>query len=83
MANPAHRPRLELTGRRFGRLVVLARAVAGSRSYWTCRCDCGVETTVRGSDLTRWEPDRALSCGCARRERMARLGRERRYWLYV
>ena len=46
----------DLTGRRFGRLVVTA--LAPSRQYrgatairWECRCDCGVVVTVHAADL--------------------------------
>lgn len=55
-----------LTGRTFGRLVVLGQApsipsVRGAR--WHVRCGCGVETVMNASNLTRG----ARSCGCTRR----------------
>jgi len=57
----------DLTGKRFGRLVV--RAAAGSRRrsrIWLCACDCSqlkeFSTTTLVSHGTR-------SCGCLRRER--------------
>lgn len=53
-------PRKDLTGERFGRLVV--RAWAGS-SHWICRCDCGSETRVLTANLTR---NNTRSCGCIR-----------------
>ena len=37
--------RIELSGRRLGRLVVTA--YAGGR-YWSCICDCGARVVVRG-----------------------------------
>ena len=54
---------LDMTGQRFGRLVVLERAENGHRGkvYWQCRCDCGKETSVRGDHL-RYGFVR--SCGC-------------------
>lgn len=60
-------PRVDLTGHRFGRYVVLAFAGRGSRSKprWLCRCDCGVEKIVGGSNLGR----KTRSCGCLYRER--------------
>ncbi|HET9320026.1 MAG TPA: hypothetical protein VFO27_09625, partial [Bryobacteraceae bacterium] len=65
--------RKELTGRRFGRLLVLrfsrfGTATLGSknrRTYWLCQCDCGKEKEVRGDALTE---KRTFSCGCFGRE---------------
>lgn len=58
----------DLSGRRFGRLVVSARA--GSTDYgrsplWRCVCDCGHEVFARGQALCR---GRTSSCGCLRTE---------------
>jgi len=54
----------DLTGQRFGKLIVLERATSNSKSgnaRWTCRCDCGGIVTVIGSHLR----DRhTSSCGC-------------------
>lgn len=37
-------PPLDLTGKRFGALLVVRRERAGPRGgYWRCRCDCGAE----------------------------------------
>jgi hypothetical protein len=63
------RPRLDLLGRRFGRLTVLARAptdIIGRKftSFWRCKCICGNERVVRQSFLRSGEVDH---CGCARR----------------
>ena len=57
------RPRLELTGQRFGRLVVTApQGVDRARkSLWRCRCDCGEETIAVGVELLRGG---VRSCGC-------------------
>lgn len=54
---------IDLTGRRFGRLVVIERTneKAGRNYKWLCLCDCGTYKTIRGSGLTHGE---ALSCGC-------------------
>ncbi len=58
------RKKLNLTGQRFGKLIVLAPAEnIGSRTAWRCRCDCGQEaivTTMRLRDGHR------TSCGCDR-----------------
>jgi hypothetical protein len=57
-------PRLiDLTGRRFGRLVVLQRggtARNGHASWW-CRCDCGEQRVMVGGDL---RSGATTSCGC-------------------
>lgn len=43
---------IDLTGRRFGRYVVLRRAIGDySHPMWLCRCDCGAEKVVRGDHL--------------------------------
>ena len=46
------RKKLELTGQRYGRLVVLRQAEnIGKRTAWLCRCDCGNEVVVRTNRL--------------------------------
>lgn len=66
--------KIDLTGRRFGKLTVLYRAPAHlsyrspggtTISRWVCRCDCGKETLVMGNNLTS---GRTISCGCAVRD---------------
>ena len=59
-------PRYDLTGKRFGRLVVLGPApkTAESARQWRCRCDCGNESTPSTSSLTGG----TQSCGCLARE---------------
>jgi hypothetical protein len=65
---------IDITGRRFGRLVVLGigerhRLPSGAlRILWRCRCDCGDETLSLGSNL---KGGSARSCGCAQRESVA------------
>jgi len=62
------RPR-DLTGERFGKLVVLSEAdrIISNRGNnirtFNCLCDCGNITVVRYSDLTQGH---TRSCGCAR-----------------
>ena len=53
----------DLTGRRFGRLVVIKDSGerANRRVKWLCRCDCGNEIKVRGSSLIEGN---TKSCGC-------------------
>ena len=72
----------DLTGQRFGRLVVLSRDSRGDyissgirRIAWKCKCDCGGEITVIGGNLTS---GMTKSCGCLRREKAAINGRNRK-----
>ena len=51
-------PRLDLTGKRFGRLVVISYK---RESKWLCRCDCGNESLVRSDHL---KSAATRSCGC-------------------
>lgn len=56
----------DLTGQRFGRLVVIGRQPKESRkAYWICQCDCGNMKTVRSDIL---QEGRTKSCGCLKRE---------------
>lgn len=56
----------DLTGKKYGRLEVLLRAVSDSKkAMWLCHCDCGEEKTVRSDHLMS---GRVVSCGCYVRE---------------
>lgn len=58
----------DLTGLRFGRLVVLRKYESRESKhdiYWLCKCDCGCEKTVTTGHLTSRT---VQSCGCLRRE---------------
>lgn len=58
----------DLTGRRFGRLLVIGPANRKG-SWWTCMCQCdGKTVVVRGSSL---RSVRTRSCGCLRKERVS------------
>lgn len=55
---------IDLTGRRFGRLVVRSRhGHLNGVSAWLCECDCGKYHVVRGSSLRYGY---TTSCGCSR-----------------
>ena len=58
---------LKLTGQKFGRLTVIARAGKDkhNRWQWWCLCNCGEYIIVRGASL---EEDNTKSCGCLRRK---------------
>ncbi len=68
-------PVMDLTGQRFGRLVVTGwHHVPGGKSTWLCSCDCGGATKVKGSFLKR---NLTRSCGCLRRTLPTRQPRAR------
>jgi len=57
---------IEMAGKRFGHWLVLSRAPQNRSSYgrqalWNCRCDCGAERVVAGSEL---RSGRSTNCGC-------------------
>lgn len=65
----------DLTGQRFGRLIVLQRLenhvdANGQRSRWLCRCDCGNETIADGGNLRRGIKK---SCGCLQKETASKM----------
>lgn len=58
-----HNTMIDLTGQRFTRLRVLARAPRDSHGNhrWRCACDCGALIETQGGPLLR---GRTKSCGC-------------------
>ena len=56
---------IDLTGQRFGKLVVIEYAGRNERreSLWKCQCDCGNKSVVRGDVLRRGTTE---SCGCGK-----------------
>lgn len=61
---------INLTGKRFGRLVVLQ--YTGSKqgsSFWNCRCDCGKETNKSGRLLRL---GKTRSCRCLHKELLSK-----------
>lgn len=63
---------IDITGQRFGRLVVLRYAPEWKVGYWRVRCDCGTEFFTEGQALRR---GRTRSCGCLRQEFCRELGK--------
>lgn len=53
----------DLTGKRFGKLIVISFDHSNKYAYWLCECDCGNEKVIRGSNLTE---GLVKSCGCLR-----------------
>ena len=60
--------RMDLTGKRFGRLVVIEKSEStqDKKVRWLCQCDCGNQCIVRATCLLR--KDFTKSCGCIKRE---------------
>lgn len=54
---------IDISGQIFGKLLIIKRAENDKRGLacWLCKCLCGRETTVRGSDL---RSGRTKGCGC-------------------
>jgi hypothetical protein len=57
----------DISGKRFGRLVAIARIGIDERNnaLWRCQCDCGATAVIAGSNMRRGATS---SCGCLRRE---------------
>jgi hypothetical protein len=61
---------VDLTGERFGRLVVIERVPNNNkRVMWKCKCDCGNITIVDGAHL---KDGHTKSCGCLNRDIISR-----------
>src|SRR5699024_7767842 len=62
---------IDLTGQKFGRLVVVDREGSNKhkKAIWLCRCECGNTTVVVGSDL---RSGHTKSCGCLENENRVR-----------
>ena len=58
----------DLTGKRFGRLIVINRAGSNKHraSLWECICDCGNSITTTGNAL---RCGHTKSCGCIQKEK--------------
>jgi len=67
--------KLDLTGKKFGRLIVLkevGRTKFGS-VVWECICECGVKKNVSSGSLKRGN---TKSCGCFRKEKNIDISRK-------
>ena len=58
---------IDLTGQKFGRLVVIKRAAntKNNCAHWLCKCDCGNEKVILSSSLIQGN---TKSCGCLAKE---------------
>lgn len=83
---PGASQRVNLVGKRFGRLVVLhlvrdsKRKRSNGDKLWKCRCDCGQRLGVFSSPLRQ---GRVKSCGCLKRENAVANGKALRDRLRV
>ena len=57
----------DLTGQRFGKLVVLTydKVVGKGHTYWLCQCDCGTIKSIRKDGLINGS---IVSCGCYQKQ---------------
>jgi hypothetical protein len=62
---------MDLTGQRFGRLVVESLTDDKPGLHWLCQCDCG-NKCIRRTGALRDKHNTNPSCGCARAESIAK-----------
>lgn len=68
----------DLTGQRFGKLIVIERAKVdekekhGKHAQWLCKCDCGNEVIVPSGRL---KSGNTQSCGCLHKETVSKIGK--------
>lgn len=67
---------LDLSGKRFGRWLVLSKHGRNQRGEvsWLCRCDCGEERPVKAGSLGS---GKSVSCGCYHRDERSTHGMTR------
>lgn len=71
--------RLDLTGRRFGKLTVIEQCGkdrSGKNAIWLCDCDCGGNTKATTTHL---RSGHTQSCGCLKQERFIEGGEKTRF----
>lgn len=67
---------IDLSGQRFGRIVIADRAPnVGRRTMWNFRCDCGTAGTSNYYNITG---GKTRSCGCLQQETRSETGRSTR-----
>ena len=56
---------IDLKGQQFGQWLVLKRGLntTSGQAQWLCRCSCGSEISVIGSDLRRGKSTKCVDCG--------------------
>lgn len=69
---------LDLTGERFGRLLVINRAPNHKKqTVWRCQCNCGKVVEVQGGHL---RAGKIISCGCYQQENNRRKATKHGHW---
>lgn len=72
---------IDLTGQRFGHLIVLKKAESKNKHvYWKCQCDCGQICEKTGQGLRNGE---ATHCGCQLKTTQKQIAAKERYNKYV
>ena len=79
--------RLDLTGQRFGQLVVVGYSHTDKhgKSMWLCKCDCGNSKIVSGANL---RSQNTKSCGCLHKQILSETATKhgkfgyRLYWIW-
>ncbi len=68
------RTKLNLAGKRFGNVYVLAETTPSKskHSRWVCICDCENKFVATGTSLNK---GKTVSCGCFHKKRVAEMGR--------
>ena len=68
----------DLTGQRFTRLIVIERAESSKSglAMWKCKCDCGNECVVSGSNLRKGH---SKSCGCLKKDKIKERWEDEEY----
>ncbi len=71
---PKTNPKYDLTGKRFGRLLIMGRSgTRFEKILWECLCDCGKTTYVVSQNLKNGT---TRSCGCLRSELVSKTNKE-------
>ena len=67
--------KIDMVGRKCGRLLVLEEYPVkdSPRTWWRCRCECGVEVAVKGASLRNGH---TRSCGCLAHEVAVQMGHQ-------
>jgi hypothetical protein len=63
---------IDISGRKFGRWIVVSTAFSNRRGVimWNCQCDCGTSRIVSGNQLRR---GMSRSCGCLKIEELREI----------
>lgn len=71
--------KIDLTGQRFGCLIVVAECGkdnTGKNTLWQCSCDCGGSTKTTTTHL---RSGHTQSCGCVKHEKLIEYGKNTRF----